>query len=102
MLISGAHLFFIGSVVHSCHSAWGLTTPCVCEAGVLPSRHEMAVIVFRTGNVFIDLYAVLKSAILLIYTFVLLVAEAAELVWLYPSVTLSLGLLVVVTRSFHT
>ena len=42
--------------------------PCVCAAFEQTSRHEMSILIFRTGNLLIDTLAFMKAAMLTLYT----------------------------------
>ena len=59
----------------------GLLTPCVCEAIVQPFRHETAHIVFATGHVFLDVYAVFQSLCVFVYVLVSLASGLMSLMW---------------------
>ena len=52
---------------------------CVCEAIVQPFRHETAHIIFATGHVFLDVYAVFQSLCVVVYVLVSLASGLMSL-----------------------
>ena len=59
----------------------GLLTPCVCEAIVQPFRHETAYIVFATGHMFRDVFAVFQAFSLFVYVLDSPVVGLMSLMW---------------------
>ena len=78
------HFAVAANLLQGIYTSWGLATPCVCAAFEQTSRHEMSILIFRTGNLLIDTLAFVKAAVFTLYTGVLLVAEIAEYVWTWP------------------
>ena len=54
---------------------------CVCEAIVQPFRHETAYIVFATGQMFRDVYAMFQAFSLFVYVLVSLATGLMPLMW---------------------
>ncbi len=80
-LIVAVHLAVICAIVQYDLPDRGLLTPCVCEATVQPFRHETAHIVFATGHVFLDVYAVFKSLCVFDFVLVSLASGLMSLMW---------------------
>ena len=78
-LIVALHLAVICAIVQYNLPDRGLLTPCVCEAIVQPFRHETAHIVFATGHVFLDVYAVFQSLCVVVYVLVSLASGLMSL-----------------------
>ena len=80
-LIVAVHLAVICAIVQYNLPDRGLLTPCVCEAIVQPFRHETAYIVFATGHMFRDVYAVFQAFSLFVYVLVSLATGLMSLMW---------------------
>ena len=78
-LIVVVHCAVLWAVVQYNLPDRGLLTPCVCEAIVQPFRHETAHIIFATGHVFLDVYAVFQSLCVVVYVLVSLASGLMSL-----------------------